>query len=178
MALEISEAQRNFALNPIQTGEITDAAVTSAKLATAIQTLLGYIDISGSLSTLLSGKQNTEAGKGLSTNDFTASYKTLLDFVGSQTVTTLVNIPVTKSVVYASINSNQALSMNGQVPQGRCIHVLVKSSSASAVTIAIPNAGTYSPDNETSLTIDAQGRAELNVMYDSRESLTKIIIIK
>jgi hypothetical protein len=103
--------------------------------------------------------------------------QTLLDFIGSQKVTTLVNIPVTKSVVYANIASNQALSMNGQVPQGRCIHVLVKNtSSEQQVTVAIPNAGTYSPDNETSLTLNALGRAELNVLYDSNEGLTKIIV--
>lgn len=159
---------------------LQDSAGDAGLIAVAAKNLTAWLQgIRNNLKYLfsaLNGKQDVEAGKGLSTNDFTDGYRALMDFIGDMTVTTLTNIPVTKSVVYANIGTNQALSMNGQIPHGSCIHVLIKNTSSGQAVIAIPNAGSYSPDNEPSLTIAANGRAELNIVHDYNESLTKIIV--
>jgi hypothetical protein len=92
-------------------------------------------------------------------------------------VSTLANIPVTKSVVCANVGSAQTLSVSGNVPPGCCVHVLVKNTAAAQVVVAIPNSGTYSPSNDTSLTIAASDRAELNIIRDYNENLTKILVL-
>lgn len=56
-ALIVSEAQRSFVENPVETSEINDAAVTLDKLATAVRTLLSYVDTGGSIQALLNSKQ-------------------------------------------------------------------------------------------------------------------------
>jgi hypothetical protein len=179
-ALVVSEAQRNFTANPIVTGEITDAAVTAAKLATAIQTLLGYIDISGSLTSLLSGKQSTEAGKGLSTNDFSSTYKTLLDFLSAtRTVTSLASIDMTLSAtVYANISADQSLSCSGTPPVGQVVHIYLTNAGATDRTVVIPTTGSYVSMSGASVTLPASGYLEINIAYDTNVSKYKIIVLE
>jgi hypothetical protein len=162
------------------TAEITDAAVTEAKLASAIQTLLGYIDITGSLSTALSNKQNTETGKGLSTNDFTDTQKNLLDFLGkTRTVTSLANIDMTASqTVYASIGSNQSLSCSGTPPAGQVVHIYVGNAGATDLTIAIPTTGSYISMSGTNVTLPAGGYIEINIAYDTSVSKYKTVVLE
>jgi hypothetical protein len=177
-ALVVSEAQRDFTASPVQTGEITNGAVTAVKLAEAIQTLLGSVDITGSLTTLLAGKQNTETGKGLSTNDFTDAYKSLLDFLSAtRTVTSLSSLVMsTAQTVYASISADQSLSCSGTPPTGQVVHVFVRNAGATDRTIVIPTTGSYVSMSGASVTLPASGVLEVDIAYDTSVSKYKIIV--
>ena len=178
-ALAVSGAQRDFTANPIATGEITDGAVTSDKLATAIQTLLGYIDTGGSLTAALAGKQDTEAGKGLSTNDFGNTYKSLLEYVlGSNTVTTLNSVNLeAKQLTVATVSENQTLSLTG-VPPTHIAHILVKNGGASDVTVAVPTTGAYKSRLGTVATVPGSGSIEFSILYDASASMYIISLVE
>jgi hypothetical protein len=178
-ALVVSEAQRDFTASPVQTGEITDGAVTAVKLAEAIQTLLGYVDITGSLTTLLAGKQNTETGKGLSTNDFTDAYISLLNYMtGRNQVTTLTNVNVAaKQFTVATVSSNQALTLTG-VPPANIAHILVKNGSAANITVAVPTTGAYRSRAGAAATVPVSGSIEFSILYDAADSVYIISMLE
>jgi hypothetical protein len=201
VALVVSEAQRNFTENPIETAEITDAAVTEGKLAVAIRTLLGYIDTNGSIAEAitnalanyvpssrkiagldLSADQTAAALKtalGL-TNDFDNTYKTLLDFLKTtRTVTSLSSLAMaTCQTVYASISANQSLSCSGTPPVGQVVHVYVRNAGTTNRTIVIPTTGSYISMSGASATLPASGYLEINIAYDTSDSKYKIVVIE
>ena len=70
--------------------QVADCGVTKAKLASALQTLLNYVDTGGSIQALITALQNALygkvdkiSGKGLSANDYTDAYKTKLDGIAA-----------------------------------------------------------------------------------------------
>jgi hypothetical protein len=130
--------------------------------------------------TAWNGKVSPEAGRGLSTNDFTDTYKNLLGFLSAtRTVTSLANIDMTASqTVYASIGSNQSLSCSGTPPTGQFVHVFVRNTGATDLTIVIPTAGSYVSMCGASVTLPASGYVEFNIAYDTSQSKYKIVAVE
>jgi len=116
------------------------------------------------------------AGKGLSDKNFTAAQERLANFrLKESTVTSLLSLPVDGHIVYADISANGSLAVTASPPAGfplggQDIHVVVRNTSASQVTVAIPTSGVYDSLDGNTLTIKANSRAEVNLLYSSNES--------
>ena len=124
-------------------------------------------------------KQDTEAGKGLSTNDFGNTYKSLLEYVlGSNTVTTLNSVNLeAKQLTVATVSENQTLSLTG-VPPTHIAHILVKNGGASDVTVDIPATGAYKSRAGDTATVPASGSIEISILYDAASSTYIISLIE
>ena len=107
----------------------------------------------------------TGTGKGLSTNDFTDTYKEILEFyTGVNNITSLEKIPINKQVFYATIKSNQTISLNDGLKPGRCVQGFIFSGNASSsCVITLPNSGTYVSMSGTTATLPASGWMEINI---------------
>jgi hypothetical protein len=101
------------------------------------------------------------------TESLTVTDRALLDFIeGYTTVTTLTNINVSvKQLIIATVSTNQSLSLTG-VPPSNIAHVLVKNSSASAITVAIPTTGAYKSRVGASVDVPANNSIEISILYD------------
>lgn len=121
----------------------------------------------------------SEVGAAPSDAGLTAEQKALLTFqLKANTVTTLANLPKDGQTIYANISANDNLSViDPATPPlaGQPIHVFVKNTAATAWTIAIPTTGSYVCDI-ASTTLPANGRIEIDIVYDANESLYKIIV--
>lgn len=116
---------------------------------------------------------NYSAGTNISISNNTINAKGLP--VGSGTVTTLSNLPVTNRLVVATISTNQStVSISNGVTSltaGCELHVIIKASAA--VTVTLPTSNPYiNMSSDTTLSIDANGYAEINFVSDG----TKIYV--
>jgi hypothetical protein len=119
------------------------------------------------------------SGYGLSKNDFTDSDKNQLAFIradnAASPVTTLSNIPMTTAQrIYANLNANQSLSCSGTPPQNQPVLVIARNTAASAITVAIPQSGSYI-SKDASVSVPAGGFWEFSVIYDTVVSRYRII---
>jgi hypothetical protein len=112
----------------------------------------------------LADKVDKEAGKGLSTNDFTNKYRDYIDFCeGTQTRTSVASVPVTVATTFATISSNQTFSLSGTLVPGRTYTVRIKASGAQR-TVALPTTGAYVTNDTSSIVIPNGKEAEISVM--------------
>lgn len=120
-----------------------------------------------------------EPGKGLSDQNFTADYKNLLNFfLTTTTVTSLANVSLSSQTIYANINSNQTLSVSGLPPAGQAVHIYVKNTASSNLTITIPTSGSYINMSAASVSILAGSNIEIDIVYDLNESKYKIVVLE
>jgi len=122
-------------------------------------TLEGII---AALNTSIAAKVDKVDGKGLSTNDFSNDYKAKLDFnYGSNAVTTLASLPVTKNLITASLSTATILSVASGLEVNQSIHVCATASAA--FTQTIPNTGSYVAMNGTSFSITNGAHFEIDI---------------
>lgn len=79
-------------------------------------------------------------------------------FIGSTTVSSVTNIPVTKSTVIANIATDETVSFTEGLPEGREVYVIAKNDSGSAVTL------TFTDSNIETVTVDDGAYAEFSVI--------------
>jgi len=83
---------------------------------------------------------------------------------GVNNVTTLATMPITKRLVAATVSAATTLSLSADLPIGEELHIIVLNNSASAITQALPNTGSYISLSGTSISIPATGRIEINIL--------------
>lgn len=106
-----------------------------------------------------------EEGKGLSTNDFNNTYKSRLDWIEeSNTVSTLINIPCTRRLVIANIAVSETMSISADILQGRELHIIIKNTSDTNITITLPTDSRYINIGGTSFIITPYSYAEVNII--------------
>ena len=85
---------------------------------------------------------------------------------GFTSVTSIASIPISKRMVLATISASASFSLAGIPKAGHEIHVIVKNSSTSSITVTLPNSGNYVSLVGTALSIPGSSYAEINVMSD------------
>ena len=83
---------------------------------------------------------------------------------GHNTATSLTSVPITKRLVIANLSAGGTLSLAGTPADGRELHIIVKSTSGGAITL--PTSGSWVVMGEKSLTLEAGGYCEINIISD------------
>ena len=83
---------------------------------------------------------------------------------GHNTATSLTSVPITKRLVIANLSAGGTLSLAGTPADGRELHIIVKSTNGGAVTL--PTSGSWIVMGEKSLTLEAGGYCEINIISD------------
>lgn len=118
-----------------------------------------------------------ETGKGLSDNNFNNTYKSRLDWIGEfNTVSTLINIPCTRRLVIANIAVSETMSISANVPQGRELHIIIKNTSDTDITITLPTDSRYINLGGNSFIITSSSYAEVNIIADKLNSYVRFIV--
>ena len=78
-------------------------------------------------------------------------------------------IPVTHKVVTCPISAAGSLAISGTMTAGQVIHVIVQNTTTSAITVTIPNSGSYHSFSGTSLSVPASKYAEINIVYNGEK---------
>ena len=78
-------------------------------------------------------------------------------------------IPVTHKVVTCPISAAGTFGIIGTMTAGQVIHVIVQNTTTSAITVTIPNSGSYHSFSGTSLSVPASKYAEINVVYNGEK---------
>ena len=100
----------------------------------------------------------TQSANGL----MSAADKKLLDFeTGYATVSSLSSVPVTKHTVYASINSNQTLSVASGLQPGQSLQIFVYNSGSTDRTITLPTSGSYQSMSGSSIVVSGTSGKDL-----------------
>lgn len=121
------------------------------------------------------------SGKGLSTNDFDNDSKSFTDFMrGTQTVTSLTNVPTSAHTVYANISANQSLTMASlpALPSGWEVYICAVNAGAAAYTLAIPDSGDYVSMSGTSVGLPVGGRVEISVKRDQNAAKYTVAVLE
>lgn len=158
---------------------VTATAAELNKLdgCTVTTTELNYVDgVTSNIQTQLNGKaasshthSNYATTSSVSSAISEASYNT-----GHNTATSLSNVAVTKRLVIATISSSQSFSC-GAVADGRELHVIVRNSSSSNITITLPTSSPYINLVGDSLTVKGSSYAEINVVSDGSSRYIRAI---
>ena len=123
-------------------------------------TLEGII---AALNTSIAAKVDKVDGKGLSTNDFSNDYKAKLDFVtGTNSVTTLASLPVTKRLVIATLSAATSLSLAAAMEVGQEIYI--RCIPSAPFTQPIPNSGSFVSMSGSSITTVANTPFEISIL--------------
>lgn len=152
---------------------ITDAKIEGGTITLGNQSLtpLASTALNGyATESWVNGELAKKAGTGVASSGanglMSSTDKGNLDFLfGVNTVTTLANIPVDKRLVVASISSG-SLTLASTPGAGREIHVIIKNTSSSDITVTIPNSGSYNSAIGTSLKIKGNSYGEVNIISD------------
>lgn len=86
---------------------------------------------------------------------------------GHNTTTSLSNVATNKRLVIATISSNQSFTTASNPGDGKELHIIVKNSSSSDRTVSMPTTSSYVNMSGDSLTVPANGYAEINVVFDN-----------
>lgn len=106
-----------------------------------------------SIPTVPSGAQNA-------VNDYNRN-------TGHNTATSLANVATTKRLVVATISKNQSFTTANSPGDGKELHIIVHNTSASDITVSMPTTSSYVNMSGDSLTVPANGYAEINVVFDN-----------
>lgn len=83
---------------------------------------------------------------------------------GHNTATSLTSVPITKRLVIANLSAGGTLSLAGTPADGKELHIIVKSTNGGAITL--PTSGSWIVMGEKSLTLEAGGYCEINIISD------------
>lgn len=89
-----------------------------------------------------------------------------LYYQGSNVITSLSDVPITKRLVIARISTSQELTIHNTITNGKELHIIVINSTTRDITVALPNTGNYVCLVDTALTIEAGACKEINVISD------------
>lgn len=102
-----------------------------------------------------------------SVNNYTDADKSNLDnlsfYLGVNTVTTLVGLPVDKRSIVANITTAQDPSLSAALTPGRELYIRIYNNSAGPITQPIPNTGNFVSMNGTSVSIPAGSFIEMSI---------------
>lgn len=102
-----------------------------------------------------------------SVNNYTDVDKSNLDnlsfYLGVNTVTTLVGLPVDKRSIVANITSAQDPSLSAALTPGRELYIRIYNNSGNPITQPIPNTGNFVSMNGTSVSIPAGSFIEMSI---------------
>ena len=146
-----------------------DAAVSGAvKNNTVVKNEIISAVTSSTAFTTLSADVYSISGDVVTISGDVTTLKTFKDFMsGHNTVTTLANIPTTKRLVIATISasSNNLSLSGGTLADGYEMHLIIKNSSSSKITVTFPSSGNYVAV-VSSIDIAANGVGEANIISD------------
>lgn len=91
---------------------------------------------------------------------------------GHNTATSLTSVPITKRLVIANLSAGGTLSLVGTPADGRELHIIVKSTNGGAITL--PTSGSWIVMGENSLTLEAGGYCEINIISDGSKLYTRM----
>lgn len=91
---------------------------------------------------------------------------------GHNTATSLTSVPITKRLVIANLSAGGTLSLAGTPADGRELHIIVKSTNGGAITV--PTSGSWVVMGEKSLTLEAGGYCEINIISDGSKLYTRM----
>ena len=91
---------------------------------------------------------------------------------GHKTATSLTSVPITKRLVIANLSAGGTLSLAGTPADGRELHIIVKSTNGGAITL--PTSGSWIVMGEKSLTLEAGGYCEINIISDGSKLYTRM----
>lgn len=152
--------------NPIIAKLASDGTLTVSKIVKKDGTSTQFLKADGSTSTL-SNASSSDAGL------MSAEDKVNLDFLfGVNKVTSVSNIPVNKRLVVASISSSATLSIASTPDAGKEIHIIVKNTGSSKITITL-NSGLLSSFQDTSFDIESGAFGEVNIISDGTNVYTR-----
>ena len=158
--IEIEEVTAT-ALNDLETKKITKPTTegTNGQVLTTdgnggrSWTTVGTVK-SIATSTGLTGGTITETGTiGLATT-----------IVGSTTVSSVSSIPVTHRAVLATISANSVLSFAALPVNGYEVHVIIRNSGSSTISVTLPSSGSYICTADTTINISSGGYGEVNLL--------------
>lgn len=85
---------------------------------------------------------------------------------GSTTATSITSLSVDYSLVVANISASATLGFSKVPVAGKCVHVIIKNTGSSAITITLPTSGNYICTGDSSLSVSASKYAEINAVSD------------
>ena len=78
--------------------------------------------------------------------------------------TAISGVANSAEIIYAELSANATLGYFEHPLPGQNVHLIIKNTGASAITITIPNTGNYTSLSGTSLNISAGGFGEINTL--------------
>lgn len=135
---------------------------------TATAAELNYCDgVTSNIQTQLNGKASTSVATSSANGLLSSSDKAWIDFMnGSTTGTNIASVPVTKHLCVVTISADGTFELASTPAAGREVHVIVKNTSSSDITIGIPTSSPYVNMSGDSLTVAGNGYADINVISD------------
>lgn len=89
-------------------------------------------------------------------------------YQGINTVTTLVDLPITKRSIVATVTAATSLSLDSDLELGQELYIRVYNNSSNAITQPIPNSGNFVSMNGTSVSIPSKSFIEMSIWcYES-----------
>lgn len=147
----------------------TDTTYTLGSFGiTATAAELNYCDgVTSNIQTQLNGKASTSVATPSANGLLSSSDKAWIDFMnGSTTGTNIASVPVTKHLCVVTISADGSFELASTPAAGREVHVIVKNTSSSDITISMPRASAYVNMSGDSLTVAGNGYADINVISD------------
>lgn len=96
-------------------------------------------------------------------------------YEGSNSVTSLTNIPVTKRLCFVTVSSSASMTLASTISNGREVHIIIKNSGSADITVTMPTSSTYVHLGENFFTVPAGGYSELNIISDGSKHYTRFI---
>ena len=148
----------------ILNGTITLGGNSITPITAETHSNAGYLKESAATNTYLS---KTDASNTYATKTSVSAATSLTDFMtGSNTVTSLSNIPITKRLVIANVSGGQSFNLSGNtLANGREIHIIINNNSSSDITISFPTSSIYKRTADN-VEIKSGSFGEINVISD------------
>ena len=87
-------------------------------------------------------------------------------YEGSNSVSSLSSVPVSKRLCIATISANATLSLASVPSAGREINIIIKNSSTSDIVVTLPTSSNYINMSGDSITVVGSGYGEINIISD------------
>ena len=95
---------------------------------------------------------------------------------GSNTATSISNVPTTKRLCIVTLSGNGSFSLSGNtLPNGREIDIVIRNTSASNITISMPSGNNYVQMSGDSLSIAGNGYGEINVISNGTNKYIRFV---
>lgn len=126
-----------------------------------------YPTLNGGIINFITSAEAVNLPNGNLLEYITALNEERLYYQGSNVVTSLSDVPITKRLVVARISTSQELTIRNTIANGKELHIIVINSTTIDITVVLPNTGNYVCLVDTALTIEAGACKEINVISDA-----------